>query len=328
MNQKSNNPIPHKNEITVEEFYRHNAETLRLTWLAGRKGASKLITEASIHRPGLALAGFFDYFAEKRIQIIGGAENAYLNSLSKQKRLNVIKKYLHQPVPCIIFSRDIIPDRAFYEICDKISLPLLSSSMITYNLINGIIVYLDRVLAPCIKIIGNLVDVHGTGVLIRGQSGIGKSECVLALIRRGAALVADDIVKVTKTASSEIIGETAIEEMMGYMEIRGLGLINVIQMFGISSFRHRQTIHLVVTLKSWDSVKKIDRTGLDTDSYHILDISLPHITVPVAPGRETANVIEVAAQEFRMRKLGIHAGHVLNEAILKKISQSKNSNSN
>ncbi len=307
-------------EVTVDQFFRENAESLKLRWIAGKNGASNLIREASIHRPGLALAGFFDYFADKRIQVFGGAENAYLKSLKTYKRQKSIKKYLEQSVPCVIFTRNIVPDPAFVKICNRISLPLMVSSMVTYNLINGIILYLDKVLAPCIKVIGNLVDVHGTGVLIRGPSGIGKSECALALVRRGSALVADDVVKITKTAHSEIIGEAAIDEMMGFMEIRGLGLINIIQMFGISSFRHNQEVHLVVTMKTWNNLEKIERTGLESETYRILDVNLPHVTVPVAPGREAANIIEVAAQEFRMRKLGIHAGYALNQAIIRKIA--------
>ncbi len=313
-----------KSEISVSRFFEDCAEPLKLRWLAGKNGGGRLIHEASIHRPGLALAGFFDYFADKRIQVIGGAENAFLKHLSAEKRLDSIVKYISQPVPCIIFTRNIVPDPAFIEICDRISLPIMVSSMVTYNIINGIILYLDKALAPCIKVIGNLVDVHGTGVLIRGASGIGKSECALALLRRGSALVADDVVKIKRTSNSEIFGEAAIDEMIGFLEIRGLGLINIIQMFGISSFRHHQQVHLVATLKTWNSLEKIERTGLDSENYRILDISLPHVTVPVAPGRETANVIEVAAQEFRMRKLGIHAGHVLNQAIIKKIAAGRN----
>lgn len=324
----NNSQIPSGNvkiraEISVEQFFKDSSDNLKLRWIAGKKGGKRKILEASIHRLGLSLTGFFDYFAEKRIQIFGGAENAYLKSLSPYRRRKSIEKLLDQPFPCIVFSRNITPDHAFVELCEEKSVPLMVSSKVTYNLINEIILYLDRAFAPTIKVMGNLVDVHGTGVLIRGPSGIGKSECALALIRGGAALVADDIVKITKISQSEISGSTAMDEMMGYMEIRGLGLINIIQMFGISSFRHDQQVDLVVTLKSWNSLGKIDRTGLDNEKYRILDVNLPHVTVPVAPGRETANIIEVAAQEYRMRKIGIHSGLYLNNAIIKKIARKK-----
>ena len=149
---------------------------------------------------------------------------------------------------------------------------------------------------------------------------MGKSECALALIRMGSALIADDVVKISHPGGSSLVGTAAMEEMFGFIEIRGLGLINVIQLFGVSAFRQRKEIDLVITLKPWDQVLKVERTGLESETYRILGFDVPHITLPVAPGRETSNLVEIAAQEFRMRSLGLHAGKVLNEAIIKRIT--------
>ncbi len=316
-------PKTEKTQVTVGDFFLDNKSSLKLRWLAGKNGAGRKIGEASIHRPGLALAGFYDYFANRRIQVFGGAENAYLKSLSSIKRRESTEKYLDLSFPCILFARNITPDTHFIDLCEKRSIPLFVSSMVTYNLTNGIILYLDRILSPSIKLIGNLVDVYGTGIIIRGSSGIGKSECALALVRRGSALVADDLVRIRRNGYSIISGTVADENMMGFMEIRGLGIINIINMFGISAYKYQTEINLVVTLKNWDSIGTIDRTGLDMDTYRFLDVDMPHITIPVAPGRETANLIEVAAQEFRMRNLGIHSGKVLNESLIRRMSKNK-----
>ena len=306
--------------VTVSRFFRDNEKSLKLHWAAGKNGGEREITEGSIQRPGLALAGFFDYFADKRLHIIGMAEHAYLNSLSEQDRNNSISKYLEEYMPCIVFARGLTPHPLFIEICDEIGLPVFISSMITYHVINGIIIYLERELSPNITIVGNLVEVQGTGVMIRGASGVGKSECALALIRRGCALIADDVVKISHPGGPSLIGSAAMEEMFGFIEIRGLGLINVIQLFGVSAFRQRKEIDLVITLKPWEQVQRVERTGLDSETYRILGFDVPHITLPVAPGRETANLVEISAQEFRMRALGLHAGKVLNEAIIKRIT--------
>ncbi len=308
---------------SVEQFFKDNQEALGLRWLSGHQGGARLIKEASIHRPGLALAGFFSYFADKRVQIFGGAENAFLRSLSDRKRRHAISKLMQKDIPCIVFTRNITPDKLFISLSGKTGIPIFSTAMVTYSFINGAIIYLDRALAPSVKVMGTLVDVHGTGVLIRGPSGIGKSECALALIRRGSALVADDVVRITRIGSTVLSGSPVLPEMCGYMEIRGLGLINIIQMFGASSFRHQQDVQLVVAMKHWESAGRIDRTGLDSETYRILGVRIPHATIPVAPGRETANLIEVAAQEFRMRSLGMHAGRILNDAILRRIAGTK-----
>ncbi len=306
--------------VDVARFFRENEKNLKLQWISGKNGGDREITEGSIQRPGLVLAGFFDYFADKRVHIIGMAEYAYLNSLAEQDRYNSISKYLEEYMPCIVFARGLTPHPLFIELSNEIGLPVFISSMITYHVINGIVIYLERELSPSITVVGNLVEVQGTGVLIRGSSGVGKSECALALIRRGAALIADDVVKISHPGGSSLIGAAAMEEMFGFIEIRGLGLINVIQLFGVSAFRQRKEIDLVITLKAWEQVLKVERTGLESETYRLLGLDVPHITLPVAPGRETSNLVEIAAQEFRMRSLGLHAGKVLNEAIIKRIT--------
>jgi HPr kinase/phosphorylase len=312
-----------RSSISVTKFFRDNEKMLKLRWVAGKKGADREITEESIHRPGLALAGFFDYFADKRVNIIGMAEYAYLNSLDETSRDNAIRRYLEEYFPCVIFARGLDPFPLFIELANEIDMPIFVSSMITYHVINDTVIYLERELSPSVAVIGTLVEVQGTGVLIRGPSGVGKSECALSLIKNGAALVADDVVRISQLGGSSLIGSAKMSEMYGFIEIRGLGLINVIQLFGVSAFREKQEIDIVVTLKHWEEVGRIERSGLETAKYRILEMDVPHITLPVAPGRDLAGLVTIAAQEYRMRALGLHAGKVLNEEIIKRITPAK-----
>jgi HPr kinase/phosphorylase len=311
------------NGLSVNAFFRENEKAMKLKWVAGKNGGDRQITEESIHRPGLALAGFFNYFADKRVNIIGMAEYAYLNSLLEEDREIAIRRYLEEYFPCIIFARGLEPFPLFYELANEIDLPLFVSALVTYHVINYTVIYLERELSPAISVIGTLVEVQGTGVLIRGASGVGKSECALALIQNGAALVADDVVRISHLGGSALMGTAKLSEMFGFIEIRGLGLINVIQLFGVSSFRQRKEVDLVVTLKHWDEIGKLDRSGLETEKYRIMETDVSHITLPVAPGRDAANLVVVAAQEYRMRSLGLHAGKVLNEEIIKRITPSR-----
>lgn len=315
--------MDNRNAISVSKFFKDNEKTLKLKWLAGRKGADREITEESIHRPGLALAGFFDYFADKRVNIIGMAEYAYLNSLDDDARDNSIRRYLEEYFPCVIFARGIEPFPLFIKLSDEIDMPLFASPLVTYHVINDTVIYLERELSPSVSVVGTLVEVQGVGVLIRGPSGVGKSECALALIKNGAALVADDVVRISQLGGNMLIGSAKMSEMYGFIEIRGLGLINVIQLFGVSAFRQKQAIDIVITLKNWGEAGKIERSGLETAKYRILEMDLPHITLPVAPGRDLAGLVAIATQEYMMRSLGLHAGKVLNEEIIKRITPAK-----
>jgi len=305
--------------LTVARFFAENEKILDLTWLAGRQGGERRIREGSVNRAGLPLTGFMEHFADKRIQLIGMAENAYLASLSDEVRTARIRAYLEKGFPCLILARGLLPDPAFVTVGNERQVPVLMSSLVTYNVATRVTFYLERELAPSVSVTGSLVEVQGTGVLVRGESGVGKSECILSLLRRGAALVADDVARVSRLESDQLHGTAAIPEMRGYIEIRGLGLINVIQLFGIAAYRLRKEIDLVVTLKLWKPGDKVDRTGMEEDTYRILGVEVPHVTIPVAPGRETANLVELAAHEYRIRHLGVHAGRTLNDAIIRRM---------
>ncbi len=305
--------------LTVARFFEENEKILDLKWLAGRQGGERRIREGSVNRAGLPLTGFFEYFADKRIHLIGMAENAYLASLPPDLRTARIRAYMEKDFPCLILSRGLLPDPGFITIGNERQVPVLLSSLVTYNVATRVTFYLERELAPSVSVTGSLVEVQGTGVLVRGESGVGKSECILALMRRGAALVADDVARVSRLESDQLHGTAAMPEMRGYIEIRGLGLINVIQLFGIAAYRLRKEIDLVVTLKLWNRSDKIDRTGMEEDTYRILGVEVPHVTIPVAPGRETANLVELAAHEYRIRHLGVHAGRTLNDAIIRRM---------
>jgi len=311
---------PKGKTLTVDRFFKDNEKILKLKWISGRKGGERHIREGSVVRPGLALTGFFDYFADKRIHVIGMSEISYLGSLPDAEWEKRVREYFAQSFPCLIFARELAPEPLIVELSNELDVPVFISSMVTYNVSTRVTLYLERELSPTVTVMGSLVEIQGTGVLVRGESGVGKSECILALLRRGAALVADDVIKISRAESGLLFGTVSLEEMRGYIEIRGLGLINVIQLFGISSFRLRKEVDLVVTLKHWEQVEKVDRTGLESETYRILGLDIPHVTIPVAPGRETANLVELAAQEFRTRNLGVHAGKSLNEAIIKRIA--------
>ncbi len=308
--------------VTVEQFYTDHASELQLNLIAGASGLKKIIREPTVNRPGLAIAGFTRYFAAKRIQALGSAETTYLKGLSAEERLDRYQKLFSYRLPCVVFSRNLNPDRSFKAAAEKAHVPIFKTPLITMKFINLATLALELMFAPRGTEIGSMVDILGVGVIIRGESGIGKSECVLALIERGYSLVADDITKVSLIDNHYVIG-TSKEITRNHMEVRGIGIINVAAMFGVRSIRHEKQVDLVINLKPWEKDQDIDRLGIDEEYVEILGVKIPHVTIPVRPGRDLARLIEVAAFQTKLKSSGYNPAQELNDRLIAKMSNSQ-----
>lgn len=308
-----------QNLITVERFYTDHAAGLELGLLAGAGGLKRAIREPTVNRPGLVLSGFTRYFAYKRIQVIGNAEAFFLKSLSPEERQRRYEDLFSYRIPCVVFSRNLHPDRIFLRAAEKVGVPIFRCPFVTMKFINLATLALEMLFAPRGTEMGSMVDILGVGVILRGESGIGKSESVLALIERGYSLVADDITKVMLVDGRDVMG-TSAETTRNHMEVRGIGIINVAAMFGVRSIRHEKRVDLVVTLKSWNEVTDVDRLGIDQTYVKILGADVPHITIPVRPGRDLARLIEVAAFQTKLRATGYNPAQELNDRLIARMT--------
>jgi len=260
-----------------------------------------------INRPGLVLAGYEQYFDEQRIQLVGRTEIEFLKSLprelARERWLNLFKLNF----PCLIITRNIeLPEKVLELTMNSTTLPIFRTHLPTTRFMGQLTDYLEQKLAPSVTIHAVLVDVHGIGTLIIGESGIGKSEAALELIRRGHRLVADDAVEVIRSGEDVLIG-TAPSLLRHIMEVRGLGILNIKAMFGIGAVRHRQKVQMVIRLEEWEQGRYYDRLGIDGAKHEILGVGLPCQTIPVRPGRNLSNIIEVAAMNYRLKYLGYDA---------------------
>lgn len=308
-----------RDKVTVQRFYTEQTTKLGLHLLAGADGLGRIIREATVNRPGLVLAGFTRYFAGKRIQVIGNAESHFLKALpvaEREKRYSIL--FSHK-IPCVVFCRGFRPDRAFLRHAEKHDVPVFSTAQITMKFINHATLALETMFAPHGTELGSMVDIDGVGVIIRGESGIGKSESVLALIERGYSLVSDDVTKVTLVDGREVVGSSN-ELTRNHMEVRGIGIVNVAAMFGIKSIRREKTVDLLVTLKAWEDVPDIDRLGMDEKMVKILGVEIPEMIIPVRPGRDLARLIEVAALQTQLRAVGYNPAKELNERLIAKMT--------
>lgn len=306
--------------LTVERFYTDHASLLGLQLVAGAGGLKRIIREPTVNRPGLVLAGFTRYFASKRIQVLGSAETTFLRSLTAHERLKRYRKLFSYKIPCFVFSRNLNPDPQFLRAAEDADIPVFRSPLITMRFINLATLGLEMLFAPSTMEMGSMVDILGVGVIIRGESGIGKSESVLALIERGYSLVSDDVTRVTLVDNREVVG-SSVEVTRNHMEVRGIGIINVTAMFGIRSVRLQKRLDLVVTLKAWNEVKDIDRVGLDNRYIKILGVEIPHCIIPVRPGRDLARLIEVAALQTKLKASGFNPAKELNDRLIARMTE-------
>ena len=308
-----------RDKVTARRFFEDQSGPLQMKIIAGKSGIERTIIEPTVNRPSLALAGFTKYIAYKRIQVIGNAEAYYLKSLTVNERIKRYKKLCSYKIPCIVFTRNLTVDKQLKCIANESGVPVFQTPMITMRFVNLATIELDLLFAPRDTVIGSMVDVHGIGVLIRGESGIGKSETVLELIEKGYSLVSDDVTKVTLLDGREIIG-TSSELSREHMEVRGIGIINVGAMFGAKSVRTEKRMDLVVTLKAWKESDDIDRLGMDEEYIKILGVKVRHISIPVRPGRTLARLIEVAALSTKLSASGYNPARELNDRLIAKMS--------
>jgi len=310
--------MPH-DTVTVERFYTGHSSALELNLIAGASGLKRLIREPTVNRPGLVLSGFTRYFAFKRLQVIGNAEAYFLKSISAEERRRRYKTFFSYKIPCVVFSRGLHPDKLFLKAAEQVGAPIFRCPFVTMKFINLATLALEMMFAPRGTEMGSMVDILGVGVIIRGESGIGKSESVLALIERGYSLVADDITKVLLVDGREVMG-TSAEVTRNHMEVRGIGIINVAAMFGVKSIRQEKRVDLVITLKTWNEVPDVDRLGMEQEYVKILGIDIPHITIPVRPGRDLARLIEVAAFQTKLKSAGYNPAKELNDRLIARMA--------
>ncbi len=287
--------------ITVEAF----AEALGLSIKDVGRG-HMVISESEINRPGLQLTGYFQHFAYDRVQLIGNAETYYLMQLSREEMQNRVGILMQYDVPCVVFARDHEPPDIFLREAKARQIPIFSSPRPTTKVSHSITNLLDRMLAPSITRHGVLLDVYGVGVMLIGESGMGKSETALEMVKRGHRLVADDVVEIRRVADNRLSG-TAPSLTRYLLEIRGIGIIDVRYMYGVGAVIQEKSIDIVMEMEMWEDGKAYDRLGIDDQNITILDVELPHILMPVRPGRNLAIIVEVAARNYRLKKLGYDA---------------------
>lgn len=282
-----------------------------------------LVTSADVNRPGLQLAGYLEYFGTDRIQIVGKGEIAYLEILSSEERYNRLDEFFKSGFPCMVVARGLEVFSEMVEVSRKYGIPILKTEDITSRFMSGLIRYLSVQLAPRISRHGVLVEVYGEGILILGESGVGKSETALELVKRGHRLVADDVVELRKVSDKTLVG-TAPDIIRHFMEIRGIGILDVKNLYGVGSVKVTENINLVISLELWDEKKNYDRLGLVEEYTDILGIKVPNLTIPVRPGRNLAVIVEVAAMNNRQKKMGYNAARVLNDRVLGEIKSNSN----
>jgi HPr kinase/phosphorylase len=306
--------------LTVGEFYKEHGAALEMRAISSEASLDRIIREPTVNRPGLALSGFTRYFAYKRMQVMGHAEVFYLRSLRQEEREARYAYLFAYKIPCIVFSRSLKPDKEFLTAAEQAGVPIFQTPLVTMKFINKATLELEMMFAPRGTELGSMVDILGIGLIIRGESGIGKSESVLALIERGYSLVADDVVKVTLVDGRDVLC-TSAELTRDHMEVRGIGIINVAQMFGVKAIRKEKSLDLIVSLKSWNDVADVDRLGMDQENVKVLGIDIPHVTIPVRPGRDIARLIEVAAFQVKLRKSGYNAADELNKRLIAQMAE-------
>jgi len=292
-------------------------DSLHLHCVCGQGGLTRSITIADLNRPGLALSGFFDSFAYQRVQLFGRGECAYLQKLIEDRRTDTIKAIMKYDIPCCIFSHNIPPMPLFLELAQEMNCPVLQTDLSSTELSIRLMRVLSNVFAPAMTMHGVLVEVYGIGILILGDSGVGKSETALELIERGHRLVADDVVEITCINGNTLMGRGANKIIGHHMEIRGLGIINIMQLYGVRSVREQKQIQLVAKLEEWDSHKVYDRIGTNELTLELLDVKIPLLEIPVKSGRHIPIILETAAMNERLKSMGYFSAKDFNQNILR-----------
>lgn len=304
-------------EITVQALLDHGKDTLKLKVLAGESFLGRKVQETAMNRPGLALTGFFTYFAHQRLQIFGLAELTYLKNLSVEERRSRLEALFKRQIPGVVLTRNRRAAREMLELAAAYRVPVLRTSMVTMDFVNACTVMMDELTTPTKRVQGTTLELMGIGVLMRGDPGIGKSETALALIERGYSLVSDDVTECRRTSRGRVLC-WANNVTRYHMEIRGLGIIHVPSLFGVSAIRRQTELDLVIDLTV--PTGEEDRTGVAQETVDILGVNVPLITLPVRSGRDMANIVEVAALNQKLKELGHDAAKELDDKIIDRLS--------
>jgi HPr kinase/phosphorylase len=309
--------------VSMETLRRDLQTKLKLRLLAGEQGlAKRRVSIAEINRPGMALTGFFDYFPSNRVQVMGLTEFTYLKGISKAEREKVLQRLLGFSMPALIVTRSQRLYPQIVAMADEQGIPLFSSPLHTTRIISEVHEYLEDMLAPENSVYGTLLDVYGVGVLILGESGVGKSECALDLIKEGHRLVGDDVIVARKIKGGLLMGYPS--PIIGHhMELRGLGVVDIEKIYGYRAVREGKHMELVISLEPWDEKKQYERLGLERAYHKILGVSLPHVTLPLRSGRNLTVIIEVAATDYRLSRLGINSASDFNRKILRYMNKER-----
>lgn len=308
--------------VHVADFLAAGGDRLKLQLAGGESGVKKLIGESTINRTGLGLAGFFKHFPEQRIQVIGLAEHAYLDSLPSSERLMRAEALFRENIPCIVFTRSKKVYPEFITLSEKTSTPVLRTSLITKHFVNAATIVMENLRAPRQKVQGTTVEIMGLGVMIEGASGVGKSDAALALVRRGHSLVSDDITALRRDTAGCIIA-SPVKVTQYHMDIRGLGIVHVPSLFGVASVREEKKLDLVVTLVREEKKSQVPQGERGTFRRNLLGVDVPQVYVVLEPGRDIANVVETAALDMKLRRLGHDAEKELDERLMALLSEGR-----
>lgn len=318
--------IIRKEFITVSFLYNYAQKICKLNLVTKNHDLEKKIIDQNLHRPGLALAGFVDLFSYTRVQVYGNTELRYLAKLSDSDRRKSLQRVFEFNIPCIVITDGNKPDEIFLEEAERFQVPVFTTIYSTTKLVYLLSDFLDDQFAPRLTIHGSFVDVYGVGIMFMGKSGIGKSEVALDLIERGHRLVADDVIVLTKKGEGIIMG-TGTELGKHFMEIRGLGIIDVERMFGIRAIRYQKRLEILVELEIWDDKAEYTRTGLDGKTISIMDVEIPYIKLPILPGKNITVISEVIALNYLLKHYGYDSAQIFQERLAERL-RSKNSAEN
>ena len=306
--------------VSVQQF----ADKMRLTCFTPCVDMTKrFIAKSDVNRPALELTGFFEHFAKERVQVIGMVEHSYLENLPQELRYQRYAQLLDHDVPCVVMCRGFEPNEEVLRIAGERQIPILGTVTATSDFLSEAIFYLNGQLAPSISIHGVLVDIYGEGVLIMGESGIGKSEAALELIRRGHRLVTDDVVEIRKMNNNSLVG-TSPKITQYFIELRGIGILDVKTLFGVEAVKEKQTIDLVIKLETWEAEREYDRLGLEEEYTEILGSKIVCHSIPIRPGRNLAVICEAAAINHRQKKMGYNAAQELYKRVQESLVGSQN----
>lgn len=309
-----------ENNYSVNEFYEKFGSVLGFESIAGKKGLKRIIRHPQVHRPGLSLAGYLKNFASQRFIVFGKVEIAYLKDLDQETRTERLRNIITSRTPAVIVARRYLPSKELIKVCEQDDVPLFRSSMTTMNLISKMTFILNEEFSPIMTCHGTLVEAFGVGVLIQGDSSVGKSEAALGLIERGHRLISDDMVRIRVRESSYLEG-SGPELTRHLMEIRGIGIINVAHLYGAVCVRDEKRVDLVVKLEEWDDRHFYDRIGLDEKTIDLLGMPVPYHVLPVKPGRDVVLLIETIALNHRLKEMGYNSAKEFNTKLLDAIAR-------